>query len=166
MSGWDRGVRSPLHGRPPLGTVARALPVGWGWGSSGRAVPKQTQQGPTQLWAACPLYGGQFSGDRPLLWPLSGTSGAECSSPDAGKAMAAAQRGPGGPSKEATGTRPAARPSLAPGQGWAASDLALATVWTLPHLPSLSLWLGCAHGVLSPSCPRESLSQSLKPSLL
>uniref|UniRef100_A0A452VGE3 Vav guanine nucleotide exchange factor 2 n=1 Tax=Ursus maritimus TaxID=29073 RepID=A0A452VGE3_URSMA len=80
--------------------------------------------------------------------------------------MAAAQRGPGGPSKEATGTRPAARPSLAPGQGWAASDLALATVWTLPHLPSLSLWLGCAHGVLSPSCPRESLSQTPCPPFL
>lgn len=66
----------------------------------------------------------------------------------------------------ATGTRPPARPSLVTGQGWAASVLALATVWTFPCLRSLSLWLGCAHGVLSPSGPRESLSQSLQPSLL
>lgn len=121
------------------------------------------------LLVAC--QGASFWGQT-LIVATELTSGAERPSPDAGGAVAASPRGLEGRAKRrplvpvATGTRPPARPSLVTGQGWAASVLVLATVWTFPCLRSLSLWLGCAHGVLSPSGPRESLSQSLQPSLL
>lgn len=96
---------------PPLGAVARALPVGWGDG--GGALNKHSGgRLSSGLLVAC--QGASFWGQT-LIVATELTSGAERPSPDAGGAVAASPRGLEGRAKRrplvpvATGTWPPAR---------------------------------------------------------